>query len=136
MISKTDVTRPKGSLLRMVRPVRVVLSRRKGFVMAFAAGNDLPTIKVSRPGIWGNPFMVGPERTQSEAVNCFRSWLTTDGITAGIPERKQAMLNHLHELKGKNLACWCAAGKPCHADVLLELANDSGPNADVEARRP
>lgn len=27
------------------------------------------------------------------------------------------------ELRGKNLACWCAAGQPCHADVLLELAN-------------
>jgi hypothetical protein len=26
------------------------------------------------------------------------------------------------ELKGKNLACWCPAG-PCHADVLLEIAN-------------
>lgn len=25
-------------------------------------------------------------------------------------------------LRGKNLACWCKDG-PCHADVLLELAN-------------
>lgn len=28
------------------------------------------------------------------------------------------------ELKGKNLACWCAQGEPCHADVLLEIANE------------
>lgn len=27
------------------------------------------------------------------------------------------------ELRGKNLACWCALDAPCHADVLLELAN-------------
>jgi len=27
------------------------------------------------------------------------------------------------ELRGKNLACWCALDQPCHADVLLELAN-------------
>lgn len=27
------------------------------------------------------------------------------------------------DLRGKNLACWCALDKPCHADVLLELAN-------------
>lgn len=27
------------------------------------------------------------------------------------------------ELAGKNLACFCAPGEPCHADVLLELAN-------------
>jgi Domain of unknown function (DUF4326) len=27
------------------------------------------------------------------------------------------------ELRGKNLACWCALGGPCHADVLLHFAN-------------
>jgi hypothetical protein len=28
----------------------------------------------------------------------------------------------LHELRGKDLLCWCAPGS-CHADVLVELAN-------------
>lgn len=32
------------------------------------------------------------------------------------------LLNSLHELKGKTLACFCAP-KACHGDVLLELAN-------------
>lgn len=82
------------------------------------------TVKVSRPGKWGNPFLIGPERTQAEAVGAFRIWLTTEGVTAGIPERKQWMLDHLHELRGKNLACWCKPGTPCHADVLLDMAND------------
>ena len=27
------------------------------------------------------------------------------------------------ELRGKDLACWCPLGQPCHADVLLEVAN-------------
>lgn len=27
------------------------------------------------------------------------------------------------ELAGHDLACWCPIGQPCHADVLLELAN-------------
>ena len=27
------------------------------------------------------------------------------------------------ELAGKNLACWCPLDQPCHADVLLEIAN-------------
>ena len=27
------------------------------------------------------------------------------------------------ELAGKNLACFCAPDAPCHADVLLEIAN-------------
>jgi hypothetical protein len=36
------------------------------------------------------------------------------------------MRANLHELRGKNLACWCPLGQPCHADVLLELANREG----------
>ena len=28
------------------------------------------------------------------------------------------------QLRGKNLACWCALDAPCHADVLLEIANN------------
>jgi hypothetical protein len=27
------------------------------------------------------------------------------------------------QLRGKNLACWCKLGQPCHADILLELSN-------------
>ena len=29
----------------------------------------------------------------------------------------------LDELRGKDLACWCKIGEPCHADILIELAN-------------
>jgi len=27
------------------------------------------------------------------------------------------------ELRGKDLACWCPLDQPCHADILLEVAN-------------
>lgn len=27
------------------------------------------------------------------------------------------------ELRGKDLACFCPLDKPCHADVLIEIAN-------------
>jgi uncharacterized protein DUF4326 len=26
-------------------------------------------------------------------------------------------------LRGRDLACWCPLDVPCHADVLLEVAN-------------
>ena len=81
------------------------------------------TVSVCRPGKFGNPFAVTDERTPAAAVIAFRTWLTVDGCTADIPEKKQAILDSLHELAGKNLACWCKEGAPCHADVLLELAN-------------
>ena len=37
--------------------------------------------------------------------------------------RRDLILARLPELRGKNLACWCKPGTPCHTDVLLELAN-------------
>lgn len=42
--------------------------------------------------------------------------------SAGYPNRTK-LVNALPSLRGKNLACWCALDQPCHADVLLELAN-------------
>jgi hypothetical protein len=30
------------------------------------------------------------------------------------------------QLRGKDLACWCPLDQPCHADVLLEIANSGG----------
>lgn len=38
-------------------------------------------------------------------------------------EKHSAILDRIGELAGKNLACWCPLDQPCHADVLLELAN-------------
>lgn len=37
--------------------------------------------------------------------------------------RRQLIHANLHTLRGHDLACWCKAGTPCHADVLLEIAN-------------
>ena len=120
-------------------PVRLRLSRAKGFNLqdASRAANGLECVKVSRPGKWGNPFFVLPNSepgrsfgkaewgnqtwavpTAEDAVACYAEMMASDGD--GAKERRAA----LHELRGKNLACWCGDG-PCHADVLLELANAS-----------
>ena len=113
------------------RPIRIQLSRAKGWKM------PPNTVKVSRPTIWGNPFRadqcreVGYRGTDAEiaarCVGAFRAWLgpywrnNWDG-----PESKAARevtLSRPPELRGKNLACWCKPGQPCHADALLEVAN-------------
>jgi hypothetical protein len=39
------------------------------------------------------------------------------------PEGELLRRQIVAELRGKNLGCWCAAGQPCHVDVLLEIAN-------------
>jgi len=53
-------------------------------------------------------------RTRTEAVEWFR-WYSQ--------VRSRSEIAAVRELRGKNLACWCPLDQPCHADVLLELAN-------------
>jgi hypothetical protein len=101
-------------------PIRVQLSRRQGWRM------PPNTVKVSRPTKWGNPFRVTEERTQSECVMAFSLWFRNESTHAGMADQRQWVLDHLHELRGKNLACWCRPGTPCHADVLLKMANEGG----------
>lgn len=78
------------------------------------------TVYVGRPSKWGNPFVVGApclfgvRLDRRDAVEHFRR-ITIDGIDK----------DQLAELRGKDLACWCALDQPCHADVLLEWANAS-----------
>lgn len=88
------------------------------------------TISVARPGPLGNPFVVGKDGTRERCVELYR--LLLGGylcLTSGpsIAEQEAviaAVRDRLPSLRGKNLACWCRNdGKPCHADVLLELAN-------------
>jgi hypothetical protein len=88
-------------------PIRIQRKRTKGWKM------PSNTVSVTRPSMWGNPWRVSSTCTALEAVEAFRRWIE------GGAYRRQ----HLDELRGKNLACWCALDQPCHADVLLELAN-------------
>jgi len=99
-------------------PVRIQRKRTKGWKMPENA------VYVGRPGMWGNPFEVTEGRTPTEAVNAYEIWLTDAGCTAGIPRKKFAILAAMDELlRGKDLLCWCPLDQPCHADILLELAN-------------
>lgn len=94
----------------MSDPIRIQLRRIKGW--------RLPpnTVVVSRPSKWGNPFMAA----NASGCNCntclvarFQMALSVSGIE---------MIRR--ELRGKNLACWCPLTRVCHADPLLEIAND------------
>lgn len=110
-------------------PVRLRLSRRKGFNLQelSQATNRLPAVNVARPSKWGNPYRIEPafegdgvkfpEVTAETAVALFRTrWERAADQWLSAREA-------LEQLRGKNLACWCKPGAPCHADVLLDLAN-------------
>ena len=103
-----------------MNPQRVQLKRTKGW------RKPENTVVVARPSKWGNPYRT-PPLTPERAVAVFRR-----NVTACL-ERPWAephaldiriITESLGELRGKDLACWCPLDQPCHADVLLELAND------------
>ena len=104
-------------------PVRVQLSRRSGWRM------PEDTVSVARPGRWGNPFnwqdcdqRNGQSWAKGQAVRRFRDWLENPGQHPDKPPPPTT--KEIQEaLRGKNLACWCSLSHPCHASVLLEIAN-------------
>lgn len=82
------------------------------------------SVYVGRPTKWGNPFSIrsikgayrGPMtdfQARQFAIVDFRKWLI----------KSKALREAISELRGKDLVCWCPLDQPCHADVLLELAN-------------
>ena len=106
----------------MTIPQRIQRKRSKGWRMPDN------TVNVTRSGKWGNPFIVNPHSrpgagsgagnicvpTVEDAIACFREM---------IEQNPKMKLEIIAELRGKNLACFCALDQPCHGDVLLEIAN-------------
>lgn len=115
-------------------PDRIQLSRAKGWRM------PQNTVKVDRSTKWGNPFDWAsfyrpghntPEDARAEAVRMFRAAVIgfeSNGSWCAPVAHPDSTIGRIiaeapASLRGKNLACWCPAGAPCHADVLLEIAN-------------
>lgn len=83
-------------------------------------------VYVGRPSKWGNPFHIGKDGTREQVIERYRMMMGKPWDGRGHP-----LLKDLDELRGKDLVCWCAP-LPCHADILLELANRGGvQNADT-----
>jgi hypothetical protein len=73
-------------------------------------------IYVGRPTRWGNPWRVDEDFTPRDVVLLFAAALRENRLPFTASDVRR-------ELRGRDLACWCAPGQPCHADVLLEVAN-------------
>jgi len=118
----------------MRAPRRIQMSRKHPW-----RADNPDAVIVARPSRWGNPFEIGstrwipvdengtwskephPPLTREQAVECFR-------LSAVFDARE--FPGYYAALAGRDLACWCALVDadgnpvPCHADVLLELANE------------
>lgn len=109
------------------------------------------TVYVGRPSKWGNPFriyhdhhLIGPGWTVARATwrhipsaECVNAYVSSSELMGPIVTvrifrdlmelRARDERGHLYDwlrpLTGHDLACWCPLDQPCHADVLLEIAN-------------
>lgn len=119
-------------------PLRIQRKRTRGWRM------PENTVYVGRPGKWGNLFTV-EEFGRDRCIALYRDamvgvWNARNHFTNEEPD---SLVNHAYslwlefrakhhhrpsenaraELYGVDLSEWCALDQPCHADVLLEIAN-------------
>lgn len=113
-------------------PQRIRLDRHKGWRLPDGAKS------VARPTVWGNPFVIGKpvlqripdtDRFQLPQRLTTRTGLVTDAqhavklYVAWLPLAVHYTIEDIRrELAGRDLACWCLPGTPCHGDILLTLA--------------
>jgi len=96
-----------------MKPHRVQLSRAKGW------RKPEGVIIVSRPSKWGNPYKPSADTAPARAVAVakYRADLVKGKLRVTAADVRR-------ELRGKHLACWCSLDGPCHAEVLIEVANE------------
>lgn len=107
-------------------PERIQRKRARGWRMppgAVYVGR--PTVWQNRYGLRGTACMVVVASLE-EAVAAFRRMVEAEvAAVGGVP-------GYILPLRGKDLACWCPLTRPdgtphpCHADVLLAMANGEG----------
>lgn len=119
-----------SDLLPPVKPVRIQRQRAKGWRIPEGV------VYVGRGSKWGNPWEVfydraaryytvhqgdriagdfeRPESARRCAVDMYRAYLDQSPLLRTLAGQV---------LAGRDLACWCPSDQPCHADVLIEIAN-------------
>ena len=118
-------------------PKRIQRRRLKGWRLPRGA------VVVTRPGLFGNPF------NGLKAIEAYRKWLRRRTVPASAIVREigcnlvqlapvearydtaTEVVAAFDQIRGRDLACFCPLGQPCHADVLLEMAN-AAPRSDFQ----
>jgi hypothetical protein len=99
-------------------PIRTQMSRKRGW------RKPADTSYVGRPTAWGNPWRVGGKAhgaiDPATAVARYEKSLLDGSLLDG---HGTPLIDRIDELRGHDLACWCGLDQPCHADVLLRVAN-------------
>ncbi len=94
-------------------PKRIQMSRQRPW-----RAENPDAVIVARPSRFGNRFKVSRDVSAQRAVELFRM-----SLELLFHQHPQALKDLRADLAGRDLACWCPLDQPCHADVLLDLAN-------------
>jgi hypothetical protein len=104
------------------------------------AGAKLPpgVVCVTRPSRFSNPFrpyatvdvgaselgiaVAGVIRVECGDVENCLAWFRIH-MRALRELYERAGVDFFEPIRGRDLACWCPLDAPCHADILLDLAN-------------
>jgi hypothetical protein len=78
-------------------------------------GKETPTapniVLIDRRSKWGNPYKMDSEKDRLKVIWNYVFYVLD----------KPELLNDIHSLEYKTLACWCVPA-PCHGEVLKYLA--------------
>jgi hypothetical protein len=102
----------------MTDPRRIRQYRTPGWRLPPGARSVAGTSK------YANPYRP-PSGARSAQANRIAVWLYTEDLYGYRPDRrvKATVDDVMSELPGRVLACYCPLDLPCHADILLEMAN-------------
>jgi len=103
---------------------------------SFGHGNPYPSnsVFVGHGSKWANPFKkadVDALRGEPDVEAAYQDggWREAAKMLYVEHIREQGL--DVRELRGRDLVCTCRRGEPCHADVLLELANNDNPPSTI-----
>lgn len=71
-------------------------------------------VYIGRPSKWANKYEIGKDGSRNEVIALYRAWII----------QQPHLIAALHELRGKDLVCWCSP-LACHGDVLRELSAEA-----------
>ena len=128
---------------KMNKPIRIQRKRNKGFNLQALSPDGRAVISVCRPNRWGNMYIILPDKknkrwnvvnthNNGELIGVFYAYQEAAEFAK---EQFSEFIHYMHEaggcwfdeikeqLRDKHLACFCPLDSPCHADVLIEIAN-------------
>ena len=73
-------------------------------------------VYIGRPSKWGNPYIITTVQSREKVVELYEQYITSN----------RELLRDIHQLRGKNLGCWCYP-KFCHGDILQRLLQKNTP---------